>query len=304
MTSGPCAISTARSIDVIQLAHVARPRVLEQHLHRAALEAGEALAVALRVLTEEVLRQQRRCLRAGRAAAGSGSRSCSAGTADPAGNVRPPTSSFRSALVAEMIRTFTRRVREEPSRSNSPVSITRSSLACWLSGTFAISSRKSVAWSASSKRPTRSALASVKAPRTWPNSSLSNTPSETPPELTITIGRDARLDMACSARATTPLPVPFSPRIEHVGVRRPDPRDHLQHVLHRGRLGDDARHPLAAQQRVLRFEPLPLAQRLAQLDLRPDDGQRAGRCPTASGRSRGRRGASLRPPPRRCPRRS
>jgi hypothetical protein len=51
----------------------------------------------------------------------------------------------------------------------------------------------------------------VNAPRTWPNSSLSNTPSETPPEFTITIGRDARLDTACSARATTPLPVPFSP---------------------------------------------------------------------------------------------
>ena len=53
----------------------------------------------------------------------------------------------------------------------------------------------------------------MNAPRTWPNSSLSKTPSETPPELTITIGRDARLDTACSARATTPLPVPFSPRI-------------------------------------------------------------------------------------------
>ncbi len=112
-----------------------------------------------------------------------------------------------------MIRTSTRRVRDDPSRSNSPVSITRRSLACWLSGTFAISSRKSVPWSASSNRPTRSALASVNAPRTWPNSSLSKTPSDTPPELTITIGRDARLDTACSARATTPLPVPFSPRI-------------------------------------------------------------------------------------------
>ena len=53
----------------------------------------------------------------------------------------------------------------------------------------------------------------MKAPRTWPNSSLSKTPSETPPEFTMTIGRDARLDTACSARATTPLPVPFSPRI-------------------------------------------------------------------------------------------
>ena len=40
--------------------------------------------------------------------------------------------------------TYISRVREDPRRSNSPVSITRSSLFCWLSGTFAISSRNSV----------------------------------------------------------------------------------------------------------------------------------------------------------------
>src|SRR5687768_16639154 len=33
--------------------------MLEEHLHRAALEAGQALAVPLRVLAEEVLREQR-----------------------------------------------------------------------------------------------------------------------------------------------------------------------------------------------------------------------------------------------------
>ena len=38
-------------------------------------------------------------------------------------------------------------------------------------------------------------------------------------------------------------------------------------------LGDDLRHALAAQQRVLGLEPLPLAQRLAQFDLGPDDRQ-------------------------------
>ena len=58
---------------------------------------------------------------------------------------------------------------------------------------------------------------------------------------------------------------------EDVGVRRPHARDHLQHVLHRRRFGDDLRKAFAAQQRVLGLEPLPLAQRLAQLDLRPDD---------------------------------
>ena len=44
---------------MIQLADVARPGVLEQHLHGAALEAGQPLAIALRVLPEKVLREQR-----------------------------------------------------------------------------------------------------------------------------------------------------------------------------------------------------------------------------------------------------
>ena len=65
--------------------------------------------------------------------------------------------------------------------------------------------------SASSKRPARSALASVKAPFTWPNSSLSKTPSESPPALTVRSGLPARADAAWSAAATVPLPVPFSP---------------------------------------------------------------------------------------------
>ena len=87
----------------------------------------------------------------------------------------------------------------------------------------------------------------------------------------MTIGRDARLDTACSARATTPFAGPVLAEDQHVGVGRADSRNHLQHVLHRRRLGDDVRHALAAQQRVLRFEPLALPQRLAQLDLRADD---------------------------------
>ena len=90
---------------------------------------------------------------------------------------------------------------------------TRSNFACCDGGTFAISSRNRVPPSASSNRPTRSARASVKAPRTWPNSSLSNTVSETPPAFTVTIGRAARGDSAWIACATSPLPVPFSPVI-------------------------------------------------------------------------------------------
>ena len=40
---------------VIDLADVAGPRVLEEDLHRAAFEAGQPLAIALRVLPQEVL---------------------------------------------------------------------------------------------------------------------------------------------------------------------------------------------------------------------------------------------------------
>jgi hypothetical protein len=59
----------------------------------------------------------------------------------------------------------------------------------------------------------------------------------------------------------------------------PDARDHLEHALHRGGLRNDLGHALAAQQRVLGLEPLPLAQRLAQLDLRPHDREEPGVVP-------------------------
>ena len=76
---------------------------------------------------------------------------------------------------------------------------------------FPTSSRNSVPPSASSKAPVRSVFASVKAPRTWPNSSLSKTPSESPPAFTTTIALGARLLLWCSQRATTSFPVPCSP---------------------------------------------------------------------------------------------
>src|SRR4051812_596732 len=44
---------------VIELADVARPAVIEQELHRTGVEAREVLAVSLRMLLEEVTREQR-----------------------------------------------------------------------------------------------------------------------------------------------------------------------------------------------------------------------------------------------------
>ncbi len=112
-----------------------------------------------------------------------------------------------------MTRTSARCVRDEPTRSNSPVSSARSKRACCAGGTLPISSRNSVPPSASSNRPERSALASVKAPFTWPNISLSNTLSGRPPALTEMKDFSARFDQSCIRRASRLLPVPGSPVI-------------------------------------------------------------------------------------------
>ena len=61
-----------------------------------------------------------------------------------------------------------------PTRKNSSSCRTWSSLACSRMAISPISSRKMVPWSASSNLPGFSAVAPVKAPRSWPNSSLSS----------------------------------------------------------------------------------------------------------------------------------
>ena len=105
------------------------------------------------------------------------------------------------------------RVFESPSRSNVCCWSTRSSFT-WLVGSRSpISSRKIVPLSAISKRPIRSATAPVKAPFTWPNISLSKSDREMPPRFTMTNGPDARRELRWMARATSSLPVPFSPRM-------------------------------------------------------------------------------------------
>ena len=75
------------------------------------------------------------------------------------------------------------------------------------------SSRKSVPPSAAATLPAASRTAPVNAPRTWPNRSLSSRSGLRLGQLTVTNGPSARLLQAWRARARTPLPVPFSPRI-------------------------------------------------------------------------------------------
>ena len=132
-SSSPPQSSTARSIDVAQLADVARPAVaLEQrHAPRWRSQAGGARCVRLaRACGREQPRQRARSRRAARAAAASTSemplsrknRSC---------RKRPrATSASRSRLVAATKRTSIGRGRRPPTRSTSRSSSTRSSLTC------------------------------------------------------------------------------------------------------------------------------------------------------------------------------
>jgi len=75
-----------------------------------------------------------------------------------------------------------------------------------------ISSRKIVPVWAASNRPVRLETAPVKAPRTWPKSSLSSRLSESAPQLTRTNGPLPRGERAWIALAISSLPVPVSPR--------------------------------------------------------------------------------------------
>ena len=89
----------------------------------------------------------------------------------------------------------------------------RSTLACAGSDMSPISSMKSVPPSASSNFPLRCLMAEVKAPRSCPKSSLSISSEGMAAQFTSTKGAAARGLFACSQRATSSLPVPFSPVI-------------------------------------------------------------------------------------------
>ena len=62
-------------------------------------------------------------------------------------------------------------------------------------------------------RPSRDCLASVKAPRAWPKSSLSSRFCGTAAQLMAMKGPSLRTLVRWSARATSSLPVPLSPVI-------------------------------------------------------------------------------------------
>ena len=117
----------------------------------------------------------------------------------------------RSRLVAANTRTFSRRGLLSPTRSITRSSRKRSSLAWDESDSSPISSRNRVPPSALSNFPARSRTAPVKAPRTWPNTSDSNSDSARAVHVTSTNGPAARPESRCRARASEVLPVPVSP---------------------------------------------------------------------------------------------
>ena len=100
----------------------------------------------------------------------------------------PGTAACRSRLVAAMVRKSTAIGAVPPRRVTFFSSSTRSSSTCTLGVTSPISSRKTVPPSADSNLPLWRARAPVKAPASWPKSSLSRMPSGRAPQLTTTIG--------------------------------------------------------------------------------------------------------------------
>ena len=101
---------------------------------------------------------------------------------------------------------------------------------------------------ASSKQPARRSTAPVKAPFSWPKISLSISVSGMAAQLTATKGRALRGLRSCSVRATSSLPVPLSPVIEHRHVGRRDLLDQAEDLAHRRRAAHQrAQHAALAQ---------------------------------------------------------
>ncbi len=126
--------------------------------------------------------------------------------------------------MAAMTRTSTLMSCRLPSRENWPSCNTCSSLAWRGSGSSLISSRKMVPLLASSNFPGFSRWAPVKAPRSYPNSSLSKSSLGSAAEFTFTKGRSRRCERRCSRSATISLPTPLSPQtrtVTSVGATRP-----------------------------------------------------------------------------------
>ena len=109
------------------------------------------------------------------------------------------------------MRTFVFLTSCPPTRIYSPVSSTRSSLACVDSGSSPTSSRKSVPPLATPKYPSLSPMAPVNDPRSCPKSSESIVPSGMEPQLMARYFSRRRGELSCMMRGSISFPTPLSP---------------------------------------------------------------------------------------------
>ena len=159
--------------------------------------------------------------------------------------------------MAERIRTLTLIGSFEPTRVISPFSSTRSSLICVASGMSPTSSRNIVPPWAYSNLPMRSAEASVNAPFTWPNSSLSRMFSLRAAQLSATNGLLLPRAVLVDRLGDQFLAGAGLALDQHAGVGRGDALEPLDHVAHLRAVADDA------------LEAEPLVEPAIQLDVRP-----------------------------------
>ena len=101
---------------------------------------------------------------------------------------------LRFSLVTPITRTSTSMTSLPPTRSISPYSTTRSNFSCTTGLAVAISSKMMLPPSARSNRPVWRLVAPVKAPASWPNSSVSSRVSLSAAQLTLTSGPPQRAE--------------------------------------------------------------------------------------------------------------
>ena len=112
-----------------------------------------------------------------------------------------------------------------------------------------------------SNLPIRSAEASVNAPFTWPNSSLSRMFSLNAAQFSATNGLFFRGLFWWIAWATSSLPVPVSPWISTLALVGRDPLEPLDHVAHQRAVADDALEAEPLVEPALQLEVGPLQPR-------------------------------------------
>ena len=197
------------------------------------------------------------------------------------------------------MRTSTRSARRAPTAVTSPLWSTRSSFAWSSIGMSPISSRKSVPPAASRKRPGRDSIAPVKAPRSWPNSSLSSSSRGIAAALTATKGPAAR-PLAAWMRARDQLLAGAAlAGDEHRHVAARHAADRLEELEQRGARARPAARPPRCGPRPRAAGRAPRARARASAAPSPP-APAPPRCRTASPGSRARRASSPRPRSRTC----